>query len=190
MNRKSLDGIENSLPKSEAIGKILSQQNSINLSIGRQLSEYISSTILQNLKIQIPTIYSSLKIDTAEWAKAIKVSSGVFDSIRTVSTWSDLYSKQLQLLTGNLSFVGKRMAADIAAMNLSAQNLSSLGIFDELGKLLEYHKDASEAFKAANWTIAPSMNRGLREKVVLLHQQKKTRYISQVIIGHYHKNSF
>ena len=34
------------------------------------------------------------------------------------------------------------------------------------------------------------MNRELRERVVLLHQQNKTRYISQVILGYYHKNNF
>jgi len=93
-------------------------------------------------------------------------------------------------MTESLSLVGKRIAADFAAMNLSALNLSSLGVFDKLAKLLEYHKDSAEAFKSAGWSIAPSMNRELKEKVVLLHQQNKTRYVSQVVLGYYHRNNF
>lgn len=174
----------------EAIDEIVNRQNATLASIGKQLSEYISSVNLFNFSIEIPDIYSSLKINTAEWAKAIEISSAVFDSTKTLSAWSDVYTEQIQSLTESLSFVGKRIAADFAAMNLSALDLSSLGIFDRLAELLEYHKGSAEAFKAAGWTIAPSMSRELREKVVFLHQQNKTRHISQVILGYYHKNGF
>ncbi|MFZ4662486.1 MAG: hypothetical protein ACOYNY_36090 [Caldilineaceae bacterium] len=190
INRKLFDVLEKSLFPSAALSEIIRQQNGMIASIGKQLSEYISSANLFNFSIQIPDIYSSLKIDTAEWVKAVKISSDVFDSIKTFSTWTDAYSSQLQSLTESLSFVGKRIAADFAAMNLSAFNLSSLGIFDGLTELLRYHKDSAEVFKAVGWTIAPSMDRELREKVVLLHQQNKARHISQVIIGYYHRNSF
>ena len=141
MNRKFLDNLEKSMSQYAAIGEILNRQNAIAASIGKQLSEYISSANLFNFSIQIPDIYSSLQINTAEWAKAIEISSGVFDSIKTLSTWSEVYSKQIQSLTESLSFVGKRITADFAAINLSALNLSSLGVFDKLAELLEYHKD-------------------------------------------------
>lgn len=190
INRKLFNGLEKSLSRSAAIGEIMRQQNAMIASVGKQLSEYISSANLFNFSIQIPDIYSSLKIDTYEWAKAVEISSDVFDSIKTFSIWTEACSNQLQSLTESLSFVGKRIAADFASMNLAAFNLSSLGVFDELKELLEYHKDSAEAFKAVGWTIAPSMDRELREKVVLLHQQNKTRHISQVIIGYYHRNSF
>lgn len=173
-----------------AIGEFANRQNAILASLGKQISEYISSTNLINFSIQIPDIYSSLQINMAEWVKAIEISSGVFDSIKILSTWSEVYSQNIQSMTESLSFVGKRIAADFAVMNLSALTLPSLGIFDKLAKLLEFHKDSAEAFKAAGWTIAPSMNRELKEKVVLFHQQNKTRYVSQVILGYYHKNNF
>lgn len=176
-----------------AIGETLNRQNAMFASIasiGQQLNEYISSANLFNYSIQIPDIYSSLQINAAEWAKAIEISSGVFDSIKNLSNWSESHSKQIQSVTESLSFFGKRIAADFAAINLSAFKLSTLGIFDKLTELYEYHNDSVEAFKAAGWSIAPSMNRELREKIVLLHQQNKTRYTSQVIIGYYHKNNF
>ena len=190
INRKLLDDLAKSMSQYAAIGEIANRQNAMLASIGKQLSEYISSANLFNFSIEIPDIYSSLKINTAEWTKAVEISSDVFDSIKTLSTWSGVYTEQIQSLTESLSFVGKRIAADFAAMNLSALNLSSLGIFDRLAELVEYHKGSAETFKAAGWTIAPSMSRELREKVVLLHQQNKTRYISQVILGYYHKNGF
>jgi len=190
INRKFLDDLEKSLSHYAAIGEIVNRQNAMLASIGKQLSEYVSSANLVNFSIQLPDIYSSLRINTTEWAKAIQISSGVFDSVRNLSTWSEVYSKQIYSLTESLSFIGKRIAADFAAMNLSAFNLSSLGVFDKLAELLEYHKDSAEAFKSAGWAIAPSMNRELREKVVLFHQQNKTRHISQVILGYYHKNNF
>ena len=189
-NRKIFEDLEKALSQYSVIAEIANRQNAIIASIGKQLSEYVSSANLINFSIQIPDIYSSLHINMTEWAKAIEVSSGVFESIKNISKWSEVHSKQLQSITESLSFVGKRIAADFAAINLSALNLPPLGIFDELIKLLEYHKDSAEAFKAAGWTIAPSMDQELREKVVLFHQQNKTRYISQVIIGYYHKNSF
>ena len=190
INRKFLDDLEKSLSHYTAISEIINRQNAMLASIGRQLSEYVSSANLINFSIQIPDIYSSLRINMAEWAKAIQISTGVFDTIKSVSTWDDVYSYEIYSLTESLSFIGKRIAADFAAMNLSAFNLSSLGIFDKLAELLEYHKDSTNAFKDAGWAIAPSMNRDLREKVVLFHQQEKTRYISQVILGYYHKNNF
>lgn len=106
------------------------------------------------------------------------------------SMGNNTYPKLLSSMTEGLSLVGKRIAAEVAAMNLSAIKLNLLGVFDELAKLIDYHKDSADAFKSAGWTIAPSMNRELREKVVLLYQQNKTRYISQAILGYYHKNDF
>lgn len=159
-------------------------------SIGKQFSEYIFEINRANLSIQLPKIYSSLQINTTEWLKAIDISANVFESIKSLPMWSDVYSKQIASMTESLSLIGKRIAADFAAMNLSALNLSSLGIFDKLAKLLEYNKDSAEAFKSAGWTIAPSMNRELKEKVVVFHQQNKTRYVNQVILGYYHKNHF
>ena len=189
-NQKFFEELSKSLSQLSGVSEIAHRQNAIIASMEKQLSEYVSSVNLINFSIQIPDIYSSLQINTTEWAKALEISSGVFNSVKAVSTWSEVYSKQLQSMSESLSVFGKRMAADFAAMNLSALKLPSLGIFDELIKLFEYHKDSADAFKAVGWSIAPSMDQELREKVVLFHQQNKTRYISQVILGYYHKKSF
>lgn len=176
MNRKFFDELEKNLSQFSLIGK--------------RLSGLITSANLFNYKIQIPEMYYSLHINMAEWAKAIVISSEVFESIKTLSNWSDNYSKQLESMTASLSLIGKRIAADFATINLSALKLSALGIFENLEKLLDYHEDSANAFKAAGWVIAPSMNRQIREKVVVLYHQNKTRYISRVILGYYHKNNF
>lgn len=189
-NRKFLEDLEKNASYYEAIGEIINRQNAMLASIGKEFSEYIFEIDRANLSIQLPKIYSSLQINTTEWLKAIDISANVFDSIKSLSTWSDVSSKQIASMTESLSLDGKHIAADFAAMNLSALNLSSLGIFDKLAKLLEYDKNSAEAFKVAGWTIAPSMNSELKEKVVLFHEQNKTRYVSQVILGYYHKNNF
>lgn len=189
-NQKFLKDLEKSMAQYTAVGDIINRQSAMLASVGKQLSDYISTVNRFNFSIQLPEIYSSLQINSTEWLKAIEISSSVFESAKSLAVWSNAYSKQIASMTESLSLVGRRIAADFAAMNLSAFNLSALGIFDELAKLLEYHKGSTEAFKSAGWTIAPSMNRKLKEKVLLLHQQNKTRYVSQIILGYYHKNDF
>ncbi len=189
-NQKFLKDLEKSMAQYTAVGDIINRQSAMLASVGKQLSDYISTVNHFNFSIQLPEIYSSLQINSTEWLKAIEISSSVFESIKSLNVWSDTYSKQISSMTESLSLVGRRIVADFAAMNLSAFNLSSLGIFDDLAKLLEFHKDSAEAFKSAGWTIAPSMNNEIKEKVVLLHQQNKTRYVSQAILGYYHKNNF
>jgi hypothetical protein len=81
------------------------------------------------------------------------------------------------------------MSADLAAAALSVQQTISLGVFDDLMQLLQAHQDAAEAFKAAGWPIAPSMPFELREHVVTMHKQDKTRYISRTLIGYYQRNN-
>lgn len=189
-NQKFLKELEKSMAQYMAAGDIINRQSAMLTLFAKQLSNYSSIVNRFNFSIQLPEIYSSLHINSTEWLKAIEISFSVFESAKSLTAWSNAYSQQIASMTEGLSLVGKRIAADFAAMNLSAFNLSSLGIFDELAKLLEYHKDSTEAFKSAGWTIAPSMNRELKEKVLHLHQQNKTRYASQVILGYYHKNNF
>ena len=189
-NQKLIEGLEKSMSQVARISEIVNRQNTM-FGATRLLNEYIETINRVNFSIQLPEIYSALHIiNSTEWLYAIEISNNIFNSIQPLIIWSDAYSKQIASMTENLSLSVKRIAADFAAMNLSALNLSSLGVFDNLAKLVEYHQDSAEAFKSAGWTIAPSMNRKLREKVVLFHQQNKTRYISQSILGYYHKNNF
>jgi hypothetical protein len=189
-NQKFLRDLEKGMAQYTAVGEIINRQSAMFASIGKQLSDYISTINRFNFSIQLPEIYSFLQINSAEWLKAIEISSNVFENVKSLTAWSNAYSQQIASMAESLSLVGRRIVADFAAMNLSAFNLSSLGVFDKLVKLLEYHKDSAEAFKSAGWTIAPSMSDELKEKVVILHQQNKTRYVSQVILGYYHKNNF
>jgi hypothetical protein len=190
-DQKYLESLRKSLFQLSKMTETMYQQSSQLASIGKQLSNLVTAANRINFSIQLPEIYSSLQIiDTSQWLKTIKISTEIFDTLKTVKTWNIAYSSQIRTMTENLSLVAKRITADFAAMKISAFDFSSLGIFEELNKLLEYSKDAVDSFNSAGWTIAPSMNYELREKVVLYHQQNKTRYVSRVILGYYHKDDF
>lgn len=164
--------------------------DSIPNTIGEQLRACASLVNSIDFSFKISDIYSSFQLDITEWTRALDISSDIFDSIKTHPLWDENLSKQVQSITEDLSLIGKRIAADFAAMNFSAFNFPALGIYDGLKEILDYHQDSAEAFKTAGWTIAPSMDRKLLEKVVFFHQKGKTRYVSQVIMGYYFKNNF
>ena len=89
-----------------------------------------------------------------------------------------------------MTLLTQRITADLAAISLASLNITSSGIFDELIRLVEFNTDAAEAFNAAGWPISPSMPIELREHIVLLHRQNRTRYISRAIMGYYHRDNY
>lgn len=190
MDRKHLDELDKSLLQIGLIGEAVQHQVATITSLMNHLTSNVSLADFFSPSIQILDICSSLRISSAELERVLEISSGVFESLKGVSALSDTYTSQINLLTGDLSLVGRRMVADFAAISMSAFNLSSLGVFDELAALFEFHEDSVEAFKSAGWTIAPSMSRELRERVVDFYQRNMTRHISQLIVGYYRKNGF
>ena len=81
-NKKFFEELSKSLSQLSGVSEIAHRQNAIIASMEKQLSEYVSSVNLINFSIQIPDIYSSLQINTTEWAKALEISSGVFNSVK------------------------------------------------------------------------------------------------------------
>lgn len=89
-----------------------------------------------------------------------------------------------------LGEVTSRLAAAMEPVVRSAVQVTSqaLGIFDGLIQLIEAQEGAAEAFNAAGWPIAPSMPSELRERVVRMHKEGKTRYMSSAVMGYYRRH--
>lgn len=119
-----------------------------------------------------------------------QASESIFIAAKAATTLNDGFLNTIHLMTESLSLVGKHAVAQIAAMQLSIANLSSLGVFENLEIRIKNQEDATEAFKTAGWSVAPSMSEGLIEKVVSYYHQNKSQYVSQVILGNYHRNNF
>ena len=154
-------------------------------SINQQIIEQFS-----RLTIPVPVVDLRLPaIDTSLWVRALDVSESIVKLVQPVFEVQEALARQVQEMTRGLDDLTRRMSADLAAAALSVQQTISLGVFDDLRQLLQAHQDAAEAFNAAGWPIAPSMSFELREHVVTMHKQGKTRYVSRTIIGYYQRNN-
>jgi hypothetical protein len=154
-------------------------------SISQQIIEQFS-----RLTIPVPVVdLKLLAIDASSWVRALDVSDSIVKLIQPVFEVQEALTKQVQEMTLGLDDITRRISADIAAAALSVQQTISLGVFDDLIQLIQTHQDSAEAFKAAGWTIAPSMPFELREHIVTMHKQGKTRCISRAIIGYFQRNN-
>ncbi len=154
-------------------------------SISQQIIEQFS-----RLTIPVPVVDFKLPaIDTSSWARALDVSNSIVRLVQPVFEVQEALAKQVQEMTRGLDDITRRMSADLAAAALSVEQTISLGVFDNLIQLVQAHQDSAEAFKAAGWPIAPSMPPELRERVVAMHKQGKTRYISRTIMGYYQRDN-
>ena len=191
MKDKSIEIFEKSILQIEMFNEIINRQNILLNSAANRLSKAIVSSNLFNLTNQMNDIVFSLPhINTIEWEKLSLLSSEIVQSFSNISSLDDFFTEHIQKFTESLSIFEKLLTTHLAAITLSALDLSSLGIFEKLNKLIEQQNESAEAFKAAGWTISPSMSNVLQKKVVQLHQKSKTRYVSQLIIGYYHKSRF
>lgn len=153
--------------------------------ISQQIAQQLS-----RLTISVPTVDLKLPdIDTSSLTRALDISGSIIELVQPVSEMQEALAKQVKDITYGLDNITRRMAAHMAAVGLAVQKISSLGIFYNLIQLVQAPKDAAEAFKAADWTIAPSMPFELREHVVDMHKQGKTQYISRIIMGYYQRNN-
>ena len=157
-------------------------------------STSISQRIIEQfsrLTIPVPVVDLRLPaIDTSSWARALDVSEIIVKLVKPVFDVRKALARQIQEITSGLDDVTRRISAHLTAVALSVQQTISQGIFDDLIQLIQANQYASEAFKAAGWTIAPSMPFELREHIVTMHKQGKTRYISRTIIGYYQRNNY
>jgi hypothetical protein len=77
------------------------------------------------------------------------------------------------------------LSAKWRASLASIEKLNLTGLFKDFTIQVTPQKEAADAFRAAGWPIAPSMPEELRERVVEMHKQGNTRYISRTIMGYY-----
>jgi len=153
--------------------------------ISQQIAEQFS-----RLTIPVPVVDLKLPtVDVSLWARAFDISNRIVKLPEPVLEVQEAFTKQVQEITYGLDNIMRRMSAYMTAVGLAAQKMSSLGVFDDLIQLVQAHKDAAEAFKAAGWPIAPSMPFELRERVIAVHKQGKTQYISRIIMGYYQRNN-
>ncbi|MBW1939412.1 MAG: hypothetical protein JRI67_11760 [Deltaproteobacteria bacterium] len=154
-------------------------------SVSRQIVGQFSK-----LSVPVPVVDFRLPaIDVSSWARALSVSDSIVRLVQPVFEVQDALAEQVQKMLHGFDDTMRRISANLAAATISVEQTISLGVFDNLIQLIQARQDAVEAFKAAGWPIAPSMPSDLIERVVAMHKQGKTQYISRTIIGHYQRNS-
>ena len=145
---------------------------------------------ISKLSILIPVIdFRPPTIDISTWEKVFSASDSIIRLVQPVTQVQDALAEQVREMLRGFDETMRRVSANLAAVMISVEQTLSRGAFDNLIKLYQTRQDAVEAFKEAGWPIAPSMPSQLIERVVVMHKQGKTRYISRAIIGHYTRNS-
>lgn len=117
------------------------------------------------------------------------LSTRIFDAIGPLDQLQETMT-QAQKLVETIDPAMRQWAAEMAATVTAFRETVSSGLFRDLQRLVQDHLDAAEAFAAAGWPIAPSMSRELRDRVVELYTQDKTRYISRTIMGYYERHDY
>jgi len=161
--------------------------------------------------------YSSLKslisfIDSAELQRAIAE-----NLLPIANSIAELYERNRAAFDNAISasreLAELAQSTTIAISSHMSQSLSSMDAFsraisDQLASFritfraildteairrfreqLKLDEKTAEAFKEANWPIAPSMTMELRNRVIELHSEGKVGYATQSIIGFYRKNN-
>jgi hypothetical protein len=156
--------------------------------INKHISEQMFALNRINFSIHVPDIYFALPvIDTSKLIDALNASNIISEVTKTATEWQQASTRIANALKG-LNLATQRITADLAAIRLSFQGIISSGIISDLLELVHADKAAIDAFKAASWPIAPSMSRDFRNHVIDLHAEGKTRFISNAVIGYYHRS--
>lgn len=135
-------------------------------------------------KIELP------KIDFSELITAFEVAERISNIVGSSLEWQAHFDNQLRQIASQYSSTINNLAIDFAALDLAKRLLPINHIFQDLAELIGENKDLADAFTSANWSVAPSMNNQLKARVVELFKDGKSRYISNVIIGHYHRHDY
>lgn len=159
------------------------------VSANEQLSRQFGELNRINLSIQIPDIYSALSIDKAFLTRIQGISNELVRITQATPVWQESFSQQISDLVSGLNIISRRFSADLTAFRLSFIDIDSAGLFRNLIELAQESVGAAEAFREAGWPIAPSMSKQLKDRVVELHGQGKSRYASQTIMGYYRRNN-
>lgn len=157
-----------------------------------------------NVSLRLPIVdFDIPQIDASPILQAVTVSEQIAELLKPSLMWQEEFSKTIstlvrdlpsptELFAANMDFLNpiKLFTANLVAFDLSAIALPMREIFGNLIRSIEENEEIAEAFKRCGWPLAPSMPNELRERVVQLDKQDKSRYVSNVILGHYHRNQF
>ena len=166
----------------EACRSCTKQLTSI-FAINDYLSQQFSAVNLTNFHVEIPDIYIDLTKFSAGQLAEIANLAGQISLLASESAFD-----QIRELTSGLDIITKRVAADIATFRIISAQLSYH--FSALFAPITETKEVVDAFKAANWPIAPSMPEKLKSRIVYFYNTGKIRYASNAIIGYYRRNEF
>lgn len=145
------------------------------------------TSVLDRMNLSyLPGIYQHLpSIDISSLQAALSASADIDEVMKSAANFGEIMAASIE----GVASLTRHITADLAAMNVAASSIESFGSFATLISLFEFDVDAVEAFKAAGWPVAPSMPLDLRKRIVSMHKQDKTRYVSNVVMGYYRKNS-
>lgn len=159
--------------------------------ISQELNDQVSIINRFDYSINIPQIYlAESSIDNAKFSQIFEVSQKILRITEPLRTLSETHQKQIQKLISPFDLLSKRVSADLSAIAIASTEIINSNIFKELVRLVDFNRKAIDAFKDAEWPIAPSMSQSFLSHVIDMHVQGKTRYISRTIIGYYHRNNF
>jgi hypothetical protein len=157
-------------------------------SINRRIIQQLIELSHINFSISIPKAYTDL-IDTSTLMSAFEASREIARFAQSISDWQETYIREIVDLTRGLDTISRQLAADLAALRLAFREIATSSIISDLVKTWRENKEAVEAFRAAGWLITPSMPKQLKERVVNLHKQGKSRYATQTILGYYRRDN-
>lgn len=173
----------------ESLSESLRYQVAEASSVSQQFGQHLAELNRASFSVGIPRTYTALTVvDTRSLMHAFDTSREIVKLAQSISVWREAHTQQIAEITRGLDSVSRRFAADLAAFRLAFQNIVSSGIISDLIELVRENQDAAEAFREAGWPIAPSMPKELKDRVVELHQQGKTRCASQPILGYYRRS--
>ena len=121
---------------------------------------------------------------------ALDASDKIIEIVQPIVDWEDKFANQLRSITEGLNPITQQLTASFAALDLSFSVLPTDDIFKDLLEVIQDSEDTEEAFKAAKWAFSPSMSSELKQRVIDLYKQGRTRYVSSVILGYYRRNNY
>ena len=140
-------------------------------------------------KIEIP-VFEIPTIDTSQFLTALNVSESILEIVSQTEGWQSHFHEQIAEIAGQHTQVINSLATEFVALDLAQTILPLSDIFRDLHKLIGETEELAKAFNSANWIIAPSMDRRVKQRVVELYNQNKGRYTSLSISNlEVHKSS-
>jgi len=141
-------------------------------------------------QINIPTFDIPKPPNFSHVIEAVNASQKIYDIAFPFEKLDAVSKTQIEQIANPLSEATKAATASLAALDMSKQLLPLDDIFKRFKELYENDQETAEAFSTSSWTIAPSMPKVLKNKVLRFYNEGKSRYVSNVIMGYYFKSEY